>query len=361
MKTNSSDSCLAISFLPATAVLEITSACNHQCIFCSCPWEAAKFNGFESQSELSINEWKTVIDMLCERGVNNIAFSGGEALLRKGIFEIIEYAASQTVTCIETKNGRLIHEKKPPQLYLISNGKVITREILEFLRSHNVQLSISLPGLSTLKEHTGFGDPDVILSKFRMAHEMGMDTVVNVTVTRKNLFELYHILSAAFLSGAKQLLLNRFLPGGRGLFYEKELILNVREVQQMLDIAEEALTDAGRFGDVGTELPKCIIGKDKYKRLSIGTRCSAALGFFVISPDGFVRVCNHSTVKLEHFTKIDMLPNNPYWKKFTMKEYLPPSCIHCLQIGDCDGGCREAAHICNGAIDSLDPLLECLA
>ncbi|MDR1881819.1 MAG: radical SAM protein [Prevotella sp.] len=355
---NITDSSLAVSFLPTTAILEITGACNHRCIFCSCPWEAAKFNGFESKSELSVGEWKTLIDMLCERGVNNIVFSGGEALLRKGIFEIIEYAASKTVTRIETENGQLIREEKPLKLYLISNGTAITKKILAFLQRHHVQLSISLPGLSTLKEHTGSGNPDHILSKFRMAHEMGMYTVVNVTVTKKNLFELYHILSAAFLAGADQLLLNRFLPGGRGLSYEKELMLNVHEVRQMLDIAEEALTDAGRFGDIGTELPKCIVDKEKYKQLSIGTRCSAAIGFFVISPDGFVRVCNHSTVKLEHFTQMDMLPNHPYWKKFTMKDYLPASCIHCSQMGDCDGGCREAAHIYNGAIDSLDPLLK---
>jgi radical SAM protein with 4Fe4S-binding SPASM domain len=187
---------------------------------------------------------------------------------------------------------------------------------------------------------------------------MDMYTVVNITVTKKNLHELYQTIAAAFLAGAQQLLLNRFLPGGRGLSYEKELILNTNEVREMLDVAEEALTDAGRFGSVGTELPKCLVDEQKYKRLSIGTRCSAALGFFVIGPDGFVRVCNHSTVKLVHFREIDTLPKHPYWRKFTFKDYLPSSCMNCLQMGDCDGGCREAAHITGGTLDSLDPLLE---
>jgi radical SAM protein with 4Fe4S-binding SPASM domain len=126
----------------------------------------------------------------------------------------------------------------------------------------------------------------------------------------------------------------------------------------MLDITEEALTDAGRFGDVGTELPKCLVDKEKYKRLTIGTQCSAALGFFVIGSDGFARVCNHSTVKLTHFREMDRLQNHPYWRKFTLKEYLPSSCIHCSQIGDCDGGCREAAHICGGTIDAIDPVMK---
>lgn len=350
-------SCLAPSFLPATAVLEMTRACNHRCSFCSCPWEAASVNGFESKDELSVEDWKDALDMLCERGICNIAFTGGEALLRKGIFDIIEYAGSRRTAHIETKSGTLAREDKAPNLYLISNGTTVTREVLAFLKKHNVQLSMSLPGLTTLREHTGVADADTILSKFRMAHEMGMPAVVNVTVTKKNLHELYQTISAAFLAGARQLLLNRFLPGGRGLFHEKELVLNAAEVRQMLAVAEEALTDAGRFGSVGTELPKCLVNADKFKRLTIGTRCSAALEFFVIGPDGFVRVCNHSPVKLNHFREIDAVAKNPYWQKFVFKNYLPASCVTCSQMGDCDGGCREAAHICGGEIDSPDPLL----
>jgi sulfatase maturation enzyme AslB (radical SAM superfamily) len=174
-----SDSCAAVSCLPTTAVLELTAACNHKCLFCSCPWEAAAVNGFESRSELSATNWKEVVTMLCARGVSNIAFSGGEALLRKGVFDIIEHAASRVTTHIETHGGRLVREVRPPRLYLISNSTVITRETLLFLRDHGVQLSMSLPGLATLAEHTGIGDPDVVLSKFRMARELGMHTVVN--------------------------------------------------------------------------------------------------------------------------------------------------------------------------------------
>ena len=29
--------------LPSTAVLELTYRCNHECIFCSCPWYASGF------------------------------------------------------------------------------------------------------------------------------------------------------------------------------------------------------------------------------------------------------------------------------------------------------------------------------
>lgn len=349
---------LAPSFLPATGVLEMTYRCNHRCGFCSCPWYAAS-GGYQQRGEMNVAEWQAVVDRLTGMGVCNLAFTGGEALLKEGLFDIIRHAARCSVEHIETRDGALVSEFKPPLLYLLSNGTTVTPATLEFCRELGVQLSMSLPGLATLREHTGIGDPDDILGKFRAAKALGMKTVVNITVTRRNLPELYQTISAAFLAGAQQLLLNRFLPGGRGLEH-RDWVLNAAEVRQMLDTAEEALTDAGRFGSVGTELPRCVADPDKYKRLTVGTRCSAAQGFFVVGPAGLVRVCNHSPVDLVHVSEIEKLKTHPYWRRFTQRDYLPKSCGGCTQAVDCDGGCREAAHIVGGAVDSPDPLLaEC--
>ena len=178
-----------------------------------------------------------------------------------------------------------------------------------------------------------------------------------VTVTRKNLGELHATIAAAFLAGARQLLLNRFLPGGRGLEHADELSLDRGQVRQMLDTAEEVLGDANRFGSVGTELPKCILDGARYERLHVGTRCSAAIDFFVIDPSGYVRACNHSPQRLNHVSEIDKVKTHPYWRRFTQKEYLPTACGGCASVGDCDGGCREAAHIVTGALDGPDMVL----
>jgi radical SAM protein with 4Fe4S-binding SPASM domain len=36
---------------------------------------------------------------------------------------------------------------------------------------------------------------------------------------------------------------------------------------------------------------------------------------------------------------------------------LPSHCLGCEHSFRCDGGCREAAHIVGGQLESLDPLL----
>ena len=45
-------------------------------------------------------------------------------------------------------------------------------------------------------------------------------------------------LSAALLAGAHQVLLNRFLPGGRGLQNADRLTLDREQLVEMLDVAE---------------------------------------------------------------------------------------------------------------------------
>lgn len=351
---NNSTSKLAPSFLPATCVMEMTYKCNHKCLFCSCPWEAK--NDFQKRKELTTQEWKDCIRLMTEKGVCNIAFTGGEALLRKDIKEIIEFAGSCISEYIETKDGVLVSENKPPKLYLISNGELVNDKVLAMCKENNIHLSMSLPGRKTFKYHTKSGNYKKILENFTRANEMGISTTVNITVTKKNLFELYETISEALIAGADSLLLNRFLPGGRGLKYANDLLLSVKEINEMLDTAEEVLKIANRKGSVGTELPKCIIDTTKYTNLKVSTRCSAAVNFFVVGASGYIRTCNHSPIELCYFSEFESLKSNDYWKSFTQKEYIPSTCDDCNILSECDCGCREAAHVFSGEINSPDPI-----
>jgi radical SAM protein with 4Fe4S-binding SPASM domain len=351
-----SESRLARSFLPSTAVLEMTYRCTHECIFCSCPWDAPE-SQFERLPEMPIEEWRECVSRLCGLGVTSIAFTGGEPLAKQGIEGLIEHAARQTCEHVETRDGKLASWEAPPKLYLLSNGDVMTEDVLALCKRLDVNLSMSLPGLTTFAEHTGGRDPEHVLAWFRRAKEVGVRTTVGISVTARNLFELYETIGQALLAGADNVLLNRFLPGGRGLAHAEELLLTREQVHEMLATAEEVLRTANRYGSVGTELPKCMLPDMAFERLQVGTRCSAATDFFVVDPSGYLRVCNHSPVRLPHWTKLDEVRDHPYWRRFALKDYLPRECAPCPEMGHCDAGCREAAHIYGGAVDALDPLL----
>lgn len=348
-------SLLAPSFLPASAVLEMTYECNHKCLFCSCPWESQ--SGFEKRKPLSKEEWETILKTITELGVSSVSFTGGEPLLNKDIKDIMIFAASLKCTMIETENNILVTKNQPLKTYLISNGALVTDEILNICKECNIHLSMSLPGLDTYFLHTNSGSPDKILEVFCKASNLGVHTTVNITVTKLNLFELYKIVSNSLISGAETVLLNRFLPGGRGLNNLEKLMLNVNEVNEMLDITEKVLKTSNRYGHVGTELPKCIIKNvEKYKHLKISTTCSAGKDFFVIGPSGYIRTCNHSPIDLCYYKDFENLKSNEYWNSFVFKDYCPDMCQDCIELYNCDCGCREAAHVFSGNLKDKDPL-----
>jgi len=347
----------ARSFLPSTAVVELTYRCNHRCIYCSCPWDADG-RGFERLGELTTAEWKDALSLLCSKGVCNLAFTGGEALLRSDALEIMEYAASLEAEHVSTVDGELQSTTGPPKIYLLSNGVPVTEDVLRFCAGHGIRLSLSLPGLSTFEYHTGFDHSALVLEKFALAERMGVGTTANITVTKRNLPELRKTISAALLAGAGQVLLNRFLPGGRGLSSAQDLRLDASQLQEMLRTADDVLTKAGRKGSMGTEMPVCITGGMEFRTLNVSTRCSAAIKFFVVGPSGYVRVCNHSEQRLAHVGEWEKLRDDPYWRSFVMKRYMPGECSDCRERLGCDAGCREAAHIAGGRLDALDPAVD---
>ena len=138
--------------LPPVAVLELTYRCNHACRFCSCPW----FGGMMTPTpEMDVAEWKRLIAAYAEIGVTQLSFTGGEALMKEGCLELLDFAAARC------------------SVGLLSNGRLVTDEIIRFCADRHIRLSMSLPGLRAFPENTD-SDTSVekVLSHFRYAREV---------------------------------------------------------------------------------------------------------------------------------------------------------------------------------------------
>lgn len=325
--------------LPKVAALELTYQCNHKCLFCSCPWEN---ESTYKENELTYQEWFQVIDTLLENGVSSFTLTGGEPLTRADIKKIIEYISERSVP-----------------LVIISNGRAMDEAFINFISHYNISLCISVPGIETFKDHTGVDNINHVLNLFELAKKYGLRTTANIAVTKKNLPELYENIALPLIHGAEYVLLNRFLPGGRGLS-NTEYLLSMEETNEMLDVAEEVLSKAGRYGHVGTELPLCALkNPDKYSHIWVSSLCAAAKEFCVIDPSGYLKVCNHSPTRICHYTELETLKENAYWNAFQSRTYIPQMCNGCDKRDRCDGGCREAAHVFYGDINDNDPLFDC--
>ena len=329
---------MPITRLPNVAALELTYRCNHRCLFCSCPWESDETY---KKAELKAEEWFSVIDVLMENGVSAFTLTGGEPLMREDLMQIIEYIL-----------------QKGASLNMISNGRKIDDDFLDYIAKKKISICISIPGIETFVEHTGIDNVQHVLSLFEKTKIRGIQATANIAVTKKNLPELYENIAYALIKGADYILLNRFLPGGRGL-QNQEYLLTKEETNRMLDIAESVLSKANKYGHVGTELPLCAIDyPDRYKHIQVSNLCSAAKGFCVIDPSGYLKVCNHSPVRVCRYDELDSLAQNEYWVRFRNRDYLPEMCKDCDKKDRCDGGCREAAHVYYGSVSDADPIFE---
>jgi radical SAM protein with 4Fe4S-binding SPASM domain len=90
-------------YIPGDVLLEVTHRCNLKCIHCY-------LGPQHIHGELSTAEVEGILDQLFEAGCLTITFSGGEALCRPDIFEIMNYAKERGFFFGLKTNGTLITE-----------------------------------------------------------------------------------------------------------------------------------------------------------------------------------------------------------------------------------------------------------
>ncbi len=146
----------------------ITAKCNQNCKYC---------HRFLNINELTYEENKTILNNLIKDGVDNITWTGGEALLYPNLKELLKIAQ---------ENG--IKNK------LITNGLVLAqsqekREIIDYLDS----LTLSLDTISDdTNEELGRGKSHFEDVKIILDYVKDKDLTVNINtvVSRKNINEI---------------------------------------------------------------------------------------------------------------------------------------------------------------------------
>lgn len=113
---------------PELVILDVSHRCNLRCNIC----EIAKDR---PGIELATEEIKNFIEQSVRWGVKDLVLSGGEALLRNDIFEILEFTRERKYSIGILTNGILLDEN-------------FTKKLLPYLVSKTVSLVISLDAIS---------------------------------------------------------------------------------------------------------------------------------------------------------------------------------------------------------------------
>ncbi len=317
-----------MQFLPRIVAIEVTNRCNLNCIHCRL--------GYKEQQELDFSTVKRILDEIKE--LNDkviIILTGGEPLLNKDIYKMIEYSSS--LGFITT---------------LATNGTLIDLDTARKLKNSGLKrISISI---DSLKKHDWIrnmnGALNQILKGIENIKNVGLEFQINTTVSKLNYKELDDIYDFSIKIGAKELHLFFLVPTGRGkeIYYES---LDAKEYEEVINWIYEKLKTGNLFIK-----PTCvphfyrvlysrepIKAKSRFVRFTRG--CLAGLSYCLVTVNLDVQPCGYfpiSAGNLKRNSFKEIWFNSEVFRTLRDFNNLKGKCGICEFKMVC-GGCRARA------------------
>lgn len=268
---------------PRHLTLELTAKCNFRCPYCYCVWHEFPALG---RPELDVDGWLRVLDKCAADGVKDILFTGGEALLRKDLFEIVD-----------TARARL-----PDATFsLFTNASRLTAPLIDSFKERRVSLATSLQGLRTYGEMTGTRRKfNRLLSVLTTASEHEWPMAVSMTITKANCDEAADMFVAAALSGASLIQMGAMMAEGRGR--EHLDLMLTREEWERVKASIRELPDAHvPYSFCDEFICACRTQPEDFLRKWFDPHhkpCPAGRDFGVVGPNGKFRACLHTVEEI---------------------------------------------------------------
>ncbi len=327
---------------PICLTWELTYACNLECVHC------LSSSGRRDPRELTTDEAKAVLDELHDLQVFYINIGGGEPMIRRDFFELLEYSIERGIGVKFSTNGAFIDAEKARRL-----------AAMDYL-----DIQISLDGTDAVTNDAVRGDGSYATAIRAMEHlrDAGFgEFKISVVVTRHNVDQLDEFKALADSYGA-QLRITRLRPSGRGADSWHELHptnAQQRQIYEWLLVhGDNVLTGDSFFhlNAIGVEN-----GSGPLPGLNM---CGAGRVVCLIDPIGDVYACPfviHDQFKAGSvrsdggFTRV--------WKESELFTELrePQSagaCASCGAYDACQGGCMAAKFFVGIPLDGPDP--ECV-
>lgn len=349
---------------PFLVVWDYTRACNLNCKHC---YENA--GGEPTPEELTTEEKKEVIDEFADAGVVAIAFSGGEPLMAKDIFEVAGHAKDKGFFTSIATNGTLITPGVAGKL----------KEVFDYAE-------ISLDGFEEV--HDSFrGVPGAwrrTCEGIKNCVRAGVDTCVALTATKYNVEEIPRLVDFAEKElGVKRVIVFNYVPTGRG----KEIVkqdLSPEEREKLLMYLYSRMMNSGcrlicystapqysmvswkyayevpTGGIVTTHFTtewamEALRGRTKSLSEFLGG-CGAGRLYCGLEPNGDIVPCVFMPIKIGNIRQdrlLDVWDRSEVLWRLRIREGLE-GCGDCEYLYIC-GGCRARAYGYFGDVRKADP------
>lgn len=337
--------------LPRVLAWEITRRCNLGCIHCR-----AESSEKAPEGELTLDEYKALIDNVAGFAEPIIILTGGEPLLRSDIFEIAAYA---------TVSGL--------RVAVSTNGTLVTEEMAARLKASGVRIcSISIDG-SNAQVHDDFrkqpGAFEASVRGMKILQEAGINVQINTSLTQRNMDDLDNVYRLVKKLSAHAWHIFMLVPTGRGGKVADDELITAQDYERILNYVYEKNRDeemeikptcAPQYYRILRQRAKedNIPVDVEHFGLNARTRgCLAGMGFGFVSYRGEVYPCGYypisaGNVREQSFKEI--------WENSTLfltlrdfKNY-EGYCGKCGFIRVC-GGCRARAYAVTGDDMAAEP------
>ncbi len=320
---------------PICLTWELTYACNLSCSHC------LSDSGAKAPGELTTGEALSLIDAFAEMGIFYVNVGGGEPMMRRDFFQIIEHAAARRVGVKFSTNGTFLDAAAAKRL-----------AGMDYV---DVQVSIDGHDAATNDAVRGEGSFAKAVSALTNLGAAGfVNPKISVVATRHNVAHLDELEALAGSFGAT-LRVTRLRPSGRGTHSYAALRpteLQNRELFGWLSSRPEVLTGDSFFhlSPLGDPLPGLNM-------------CGAGRVVCLVDPVGDVYACPFTIHPDFKAGNVRETPFSRIWKTSGLFATLraepgPSSCSSCGAYSSCQGGCMAAKF--HTGTDLADPDPECV-
>ena len=322
---------------PICLTWELTYACNLACVHC------LSSSGRRDPDELTTAEARALVDQLAALQVFYVNIGGGEPMLRRDFFEIVEYSVERRVGVKFSTNGTFLDADAARRLASMPD----------------LDVQISLDGMDPATNDAVRGDGSWAAARAAMDHLAAADFgefKISIVCTRHNVDQLDDYKAMADDYGA-QLRITRLRPSGRGVDSYRDLRLTLdqqRQVFRWILDHPDVLT-----GDSFFHLN--ALGSGTGESLPGLNMCGAGRVVCLIDPVGDVYACPF--VIHDEFLAGNVRGEGGFagvWRESTLFAQLrePGSagaCGSCGSYDACQGGCMATKFFTGLPLDGPDP------
>jgi len=296
--------------------LALTYRCQNDCGHC--------YNEQKEKKELSVDEWKAVIDKLWDVGIPHIVFTGGEPTLFLGLEQLVAQTEEHGQVTGMITNGRNLG--KPGYL------KELVRLGLDHVQITVLSKDPAMHDKLTCSQ--GSWAETIEGLKVALGEDLYVST--NTTIMRSNYEGIEETMRFLAGLGVKNIAFNSIIRSGKGedaegITYEELTKILVK----LRGIAREGGTNLIWYSPT----PYCEFNPINY---GLGIKqCTACSLNMAVEPDGSVLPCQSYYEPLGNMLKDnwDGIWNHRLCREIRERKYADGKCADCQLLQVCGGGC----------------------